>query len=143
MKLSGKKSYYKKANLRFHCTGCGKCCYGDPNTHYIAISDREAVSIQRYLKISRETFFDTYTEVLPWRGRGIQLRPDGACPFLFEGKCQIYQQRPAQCKTYPFWPEVVNTRNDWLSEAYRCEGINQGEIIPLEKIEQQLRRSLN
>jgi len=138
--LLGKNTYYKKAELRFRCTGCGKCCYGDPKTHYIAATDRELVSIQRFLKLSRQDFFAAYIEALPWGGHGIQLQADGACPFLADGKCQIYEFRPAQCKSYPFWPEVVGLKNDWLSEAKRCEGINRGEIIPLAQIERELKQ---
>lgn len=140
VKLSRKKSYYQKTTLRFQCTGCGKCCYGDPNTHYISITDREAARIQRHLKISQEKFVQTYTETLPWGGIGIQLKPDGACPFLLDEQCQIYQQRPAQCRSYPFWSEVVESRSGWQVEAQRCEGMNRGEIVPLVQIERRLKQ---
>lgn len=140
LKLPHKQPFYRKAALRFHCTGCGKCCHGNPDTHYIAIGDREAARIQRHLKMSLEKFLSTFTEVLPWGEYGIRLRPDGACPFLLDEQCQIYQLRPAQCQTYPFWPEVVETNKDWLSEARRCEGINHGDIFPLKEIEQRLKQ---
>ncbi|KAL3794749.1 hypothetical protein HJC23_012759 [Cyclotella cryptica] len=29
----------------------------------------------------------------------------------------IYDVRPIQCETYPFWPSIVATRGDWEDEA--------------------------
>lgn len=47
-----------------------------------------------------------------------------ACIFLKDSKlCSIYQVRPVQCSTYPWWPELL-TDAAWEDEATRCEGIN-------------------
>lgn len=139
MKLSRRKPFYKKTALRFHCTGCGKCCYGNPQSHYIAITNQEAEQIQQHLRLSRDWFLRRYTRILPWGERGIRLNADGACPFLANTQCLIYRLRPAQCRHYPFWPEVVETRSGWQAEARRCEGINRGAIVPLEEIERCLK----
>ncbi|MFV1998396.1 MAG: YkgJ family cysteine cluster protein [Acidiferrobacterales bacterium] len=141
LKVPRKPPFYRKTALRFHCTGCGKCCQGDPRSHYIAASEKELKIIQLHLALSRNRFLRTYTELLPWGDRGIRLDENGTCPFLVDAQCSIYRQRPAQCRSYPFWPEVVERYKDWQSEARRCEGINQGEIIPLEQIELRLKQS--
>jgi Fe-S-cluster containining protein len=67
----------------------------------------------------------------------------GACIFLdAEGKCVIYAVRPVQCRTYPFWPELVNSEADWRREAHRCEGINRGNVVPVARIRKAVRACL-
>ena len=45
-------------------------------------------------------------------------RKEGACIFLDPvGKCGIYDVRPVQCSTYPFWPSLVESSEDWLEES--------------------------
>jgi len=46
--------------------------------------------------------------------------------------------RPQQCRTYPFWPEIVETRGAWQEEARRCEGMGRGPVIPLAEIRRRL-----
>ena len=59
----------------------------------------------------------------------------GPCVFLTQdNRCRIYAVRPLQCRTYPFWPEVVESRAVWRGEARRCEGIDQGQVIPVARI---------
>lgn len=66
---------------------------------------------------------------------------DDRCIFLGEdGKqCSIYEARPVQCRTYPFWPRLITNQLGWDAEAVvpdstpgrhwspsegGCEGIN-------------------
>lgn len=52
---------------------------------------------------------------------------DRPCPFFDETTgCTIYEARPTQCRTFPFWPEIVNRKRDWEGEARECEGMNRG-----------------
>jgi uncharacterized protein len=48
--------------------------------------------------------------------------------------------RPRQCRTYPWWPELVEKKRDWTEEAQRCEGMNRGTHVPLSTIERSLAR---
>ena len=44
--------------------------------------------------------------------------------------CTVYEARPTQCKTWPFWPENLESRDAWL-EAKRdapCAGMESGEL---------------
>jgi Fe-S-cluster containining protein len=59
----------------------------------------------------------------------------GACIFLdATGQCGIYAVRPIQCRTYPFWPELVNSETAWRREAHRCEGISRGRVVSAARI---------
>ena len=47
------------------------------------------------------------------------------CVFLVGGtKCSIHEVWPLQCKTYPFWPGLMDPAA-WVNErATMCEGIS-------------------
>lgn len=126
--------------LRFRCTGCGRCCFGDADS-YVEVSAREAEAIRRHLRLSRAWFRRRYVQgIETGSGLGIRLQADGRCPFLTaQLHCRVYPVRPRQCRSYPFWPEVLASRGAWNAEARRCEGIGQGAVVPLGRIEAQLR----
>jgi len=127
--------FYKKNKLRFQCVGCGACCVGDRHS-FVGLDEVEAQRIQEFLGLSRAWFRRRYLLRLPTSGLGIRLNGDGRCPFLNTGgKCAVYTVRPRQCRTYPFWPEVVGSEAGWRREARRCEGIGQGPVVPIRKIE--------
>ena len=40
------------------------------------------------------------------------------CVFLSkEGQCGIYEARPIQCSTYPWWPSLLESEEAWEDEA--------------------------
>ncbi|CAK4655635.1 hypothetical protein AeMF1_001127 [Aphanomyces euteiches] len=97
-------------------------------------------------------FLDKYTRR---QGRGgksfFQLKQtrttDGFdCVFLdrkqVKGKaiCRLYNARPMQCRTWPFWPENLESRQSWESLKTAkdgCPGINKGPPSSVEHISQQ------
>jgi len=57
------------------------------------------------------------------KGNWVRLKSvkgqDGAeaCIFLQDDKtCSIYEARPVQCRTYPFWPRIMKSREAWRQE---------------------------
>ena len=63
---------------------------------------------------------------------------DGKCQFLEGKRCGIYEGRPTQCRTWPFWPEVMNVKT-WKKEvASFCPGIGKGRIWTSKEIKEQL-----
>ena len=64
-------------------------------------------------------------------------RKDDACIFLNPiGQCSIYDVRPIQCRTYPFWPSILKNKQTWEDEAvlpddiYIEEGTNDRHWSP-------------
>jgi Fe-S-cluster containining protein len=130
--------YYQLATLRFECTQCGKCCIGNRN-HYVSVSQHEAENICTHLDISEKWFKQRYLMKRDGIYVGIKLENDGRCPFLNnQGHCRIYPVRPIQCQTYPYWPELMDSRSAWLAEKKRCEGIDQGNRISKAHIKKML-----
>jgi hypothetical protein len=131
--------FFEKQPLRFSCTQCGKCCLtgGD---YYVFLTAAEAEAIRHQLRLSRSWFRRRYLARLEEGELVLACGEDDRCVFLDDdGQCQVYAARPLQCRTYPFWPELVGTARAWNSEARRCEGINRGRAIPVVTI----RRNIN
>ncbi len=62
--------------------------------------------------------------------------PEKDCQFLEGARCGVYEGRPAQCRTWPFWPENMNART-WNKEvAPFCAGVGKGPLHSAEKIQE-------
>ncbi len=112
------------SGVGFKCTGCGYCCAKEPGA--VFVSDEEVLKMASKLKISKKTFLETYTRKL--HGRTALLEhPNFDCVFLKESRCTLYEARPKQCKTYPFWPEIFRSKKAFENEKIRCEGLDHPE----------------
>jgi len=130
--------FYETNPLRFECTGCGRCCIGGGEYH-VFLTDEAAETVRQHLKLSRAWFRRRYLRKLPDGDQVAAMGKDGRCIFLGKDNgCRVYEARPIQCRTYPFWPEVVNSRTAWTREAKRCEGIDRGNVVPLSRIRKAL-----
>ncbi|MFZ4403918.1 MAG: YkgJ family cysteine cluster protein, partial [Pseudobdellovibrionaceae bacterium] len=56
------------------------------------------------------------------------------CLFLKDKKCSIYEARPTQCRTWPFWPEVMPAKA-WKKDVVSfCPGVGKGKLWSPEEI---------
>lgn len=132
-KRPGKAPWYADG-LRFSCTACGECCknHGD-GFEYVYSTRRERQAIARHLGLSLRAFERDYCDrvegVLSFKSK------DQACVFL-EGKgCGIYALRPGQCRSFPFWPELLESEDAWERDvASFCPGAGQGTLHDLDAI---------
>jgi Fe-S-cluster containining protein len=103
--------------------------------YYVFLNEQEAEGIRAHLGLSRSWFHRRYLGRLPYGDLVASWQDDGRCVFLdARGECGIYPVRPMQCRTYPFWPEIVRRQQGWRRESRRCEGINRGEAVPVTRI---------
>jgi Fe-S-cluster containining protein len=99
------------------------------------VTQKEAERIAAYLGEPVDTFRRRYI-----RNHNDPLllkeRSDGSCVFLDKkDKCTVYPVRPAQCRTYPFWDEVLANDFTWLLEKGVCPGIDQCKLYSPEEID--------
>ncbi|MBI2759991.1 MAG: YkgJ family cysteine cluster protein [Chloroflexi bacterium] len=126
--------------LRFGCTMCGRCCSGPPG--FVIVSEAETAALAKRLGISVTKFKNEYTNMMS-EGRSLnEKKTDHGldCIFLdrttIPGKaiCGVYEDRPTQCRTWPFWPSLVKSRRDWEAAKKSCPGMDKGELVPVERI---------
>lgn len=124
--------------LPFKCTGCGQCCTGSPG--YVWVDEKEMQDIADHLNISLQEFAKKYVRRIGDRFALLERPKNYDCVFLKDKKCQVYQVRPKQCKTFPWWKENVSSQEAWDEAGSYCEGINHPEapLISLEEIQKDL-----
>lgn len=64
---------------------------------------------------------------------------NGDCTFLDpkSRRCSIYPVRPIQCRTWPFWPANLVSREAWDRARTLCPGMDRGPLVQLDVIERQ------
>jgi len=89
------------------CSTCeGNCCIGESGYIWITVDEIEKLSI--YLNISVDELFKNYLIKYGYRFsiKEKQLSQNNyACIFFDTNikRCTIYDVRPSQCRTFPFW----------------------------------------
>ena len=69
-------------------------------------------------------------------------KPNYDCVFWENGGCGVYQARPLQCRSYPFWASNVDSEESWERTARDCPGIGHGNLHTSAEIEAWLDRRL-
>jgi Fe-S-cluster containining protein len=49
--------------------------------------------------------------------------------------CTIYEARPYQCRSFPFWKRHLVSSREWEKVGDRCPGINRGKLHTASEIE--------
>ena len=124
--------------LHFECRQCGNCCSG-PDEGYIWLNRTETELLAAHLKTSVEKLCRKYLKRVGMRSTITEQPVTNDCVFLrkIDGrkKCIIYPVRPAQCRTWPFWPGNLKSPDAWNQAAQKCPGINRGKLYSFEEIE--------
>lgn len=111
----------REGGLSFACTRCGACCTGEPGYVWVAAAEIRALAAR--VGLAPDEFGRRYLRRVGDRISLLEKR-NGDCVFWEPGRgCTVYEARPAQCRTYPFWPETIRTRAAWRAERGRCPGI--------------------
>ncbi len=125
----------QREGLHFECTGCAFCCGGSPG--FVWLSAEDLARLCRHCALSEREFLEAFCRYVDTgEGRAVSLRekPGYDCIFLENGRCAVYEARPLQCRTYPFWEEIVNSEKAWNDEALSCPGIGKGKKVQPEMI---------
>lgn len=126
--------------LSFSCTMCGNCCSGPEG--YVLVNQEEIEGMATKLRMSVQDFIDEHTHMTP-EGRSLREKKVGKgldCVFLDRDKipgkavCGLYEARPRQCRTWPFWNSVIKSRATWERAKKVCPGIDHGKKHDLVQI---------
>ena len=120
--------------LRFECTGCGQCCTGDPG--YVWVTNGEIAVLAQSMAMAVTDFEAAFVRTVGRRKSLVEL-PNGDCIFLDTQtrRCRLYQTRPAQCRTWPFWESNVRSARAWEEIRQVCPGSGRGTLVPREDVE--------
>jgi len=121
--------------LCFECTGCGDCCTGAPG--YVWVNREERIALAAAVGLTLDEFEDRYTRSVGKRRSLIEF-DGGDCVFFDPEKrvCGVYEARPRQCRTWPFWSSNLRDPKTWRQTADACPGANRGRRFTLEEIEE-------
>jgi Fe-S-cluster containining protein len=96
----------------------------------VYISEDDLKRAARYVGMSARKFEAQYVYRTAHQMRFRKPR-NRQCPFLVDGGCGIHPAKPTQCRTFPFWPELVEDRQEWTRTGRYCPGIGKGPLIQI------------
>lgn len=123
--------------LRFRCTGCGDCCTGESG--FVWVNKQEIAALAERLGMEIEQFEARYVQRVGIR-KSLKEYANGDCVF-FDGKtrrCNVYDDRPRQCRSWPFWESNLRTPEQWEQTCEECPGAGKGRLYSLQQIEEQV-----
>jgi Fe-S-cluster containining protein len=130
------RSFYADG-LRFSCSRCSSCCRYESG--YVFLSWEDLDSLAAALNMGREACmaawcrwvsFDKGCEYL-----SLKEKRNYDCIFWNDG-CTVYQNRPLQCRTFPFWESILVSAAAWKNAGRECPGIGRGKLHSMARIEE-------
>lgn len=125
---------FYKDGIRFECQRCGHCCTCEG---YVFIFKKDLDNLidgaQIPLQELKDNFLSYYNGYTVLRDKA-----NGECIFWdseIRG-CKVYENRPTQCRTYPFWNTLLKSKESFVRERNDCPGIGVGKLYTEEEIEE-------
>jgi len=122
--------------LRFECQpGCTECCR---QQGFVYLTEADLVRVAEFLRMTPADFERRFV----YRTRNLlrlRVPRQSRCHFLNGSGCSIHPAKPTQCRVFPFWPELVESRREWLKTARYCPGMGKGDLVQIQTARQQAR----
>jgi len=109
-----------RRKLRFRCVACGRCCR---RPGWVRFTENDLRRAARRLDLTVSAFRERTIDEEDGEGAWIRVTRRRPCPFLREGGCVIHDAKPEQCRSFPFWPEILESRETWNRRARTCPGM--------------------
>jgi Fe-S-cluster containining protein len=129
------RSFYAEG-LRFSCGRCSSCCRYEQG--YVFLSWKDLDSLAAALNMERQECMTAWCRWVSF-GDGpeylsLKEKLNYDCVFWDKG-CTVYQQRPLQCRTFPFWDSILVSAAAWENAGRECPGIGRGKLHSMAYIE--------
>jgi Fe-S-cluster containining protein len=120
--------------LRFECQpGCTECC---TQKGFVYLTEADLARAAAFLGMTAARFERRYVYRTRRKLR-LRVPREAQCYFLRQGGCSIHPAKPTQCRIFPFWPELVESRREWRKTAGYCPGIGRGPLVQIESAREQ------
>jgi Fe-S-cluster containining protein len=121
--------------IQFECQGSGKCCVSHGEYGYVYLDKKDRTKLAKFLNLSLSEFMKTFCKLSDGFYHLKSDHKSEECVFLKKKKCTVYEARPTQCKTWPFWPEVLNPKS-WNQDVRSfCPGVGKGKIFTAKEVQ--------
>ena len=130
------------AGLRFECRRCSRCCRHEPGYVFLTQDDLERLATG--LALPPTEVLDRYCRVVRVGAfRRVSLRETRGydCILWDQDGCRVYEHRPLQCRSFPFWAANLESAEDWEQLKAGCPGVDGGDLHSAEEIRGWLERS--
>lgn len=129
------QSFYAEG-LRFSCGRCSSCCRHEQG--YVFLSREDLDSLAAAMNVGQKECQAIWCRWVSF-GDGCEYlslkeKLNYDCIFWNEG-CTVYQQRPLQCRTFPFWDSILVSAEAWENAGRECPGIGRGKLHSMTCIE--------
>jgi len=142
LEASENGSFYAQG-LSFSCKRCSACCRFEEG--YVFLSRKDVTELCRALNMKYDDFLETHCRWVPSDFGKCQLslkeKKNYDCVFWSSshgGGCLVYETRPLQCRTFPFWASVMNSKKSWKITASDCPGMDIGTFHSQDSIKKML-----
>jgi Fe-S-cluster containining protein len=137
------QSFYAQG-LRFSCVRCSSCCRYESG--FVFLSQKDVIVLVKQVRIDYNDFIETYCRWVPsdsgaeWLSLKEKKEAAGYDCVFWEGGCLVYDARPLQCRTFPFWRSILASPCSWKFAADSCPGIGKGALFTRNEIESCLKQ---
>lgn len=136
--MAEKNEKWWAKGVQFECQGSGKCCVSHGEFGYVYLDLEDRRNMAKALGLTTRQFMDQHCikDDGYWCLKPIE---NGDCRMLVNKKCSVYEGRPMQCRTWPFWPEVMKAKAWSKDVASFCPGVGKGRTWSAEEISSALK----
>lgn len=133
------ESEWYSDGLNFTCSQCGDCCTGAPGVVWVTEPELQEIADHLDKPVGEIRLFHTRQV----RGRlSLTEYQNGDCTFFDAEKrhCTVYESRPIQCRTWPFWRSNLESEESWKRVCDECPGAGEGQFFSLEEVQARAER---
>ena len=110
------------------------------------LSEEHLKKLENALNLDRKSLLAVYCRwVTDWKGDeslSLKEKSNKDC-ILWDNGCTVYNERPFQCVSFPFWESIVVSKEAWKNTGTGCPGIGSGTLYSKEAVSEFLRLRLS